>query len=108
MFKVTAVTKVVLKGKALDQILFRPRILGPHVYVLDLQVSLLRSREGLQVRNAFLECSGLLVGGDGGFHVANDPVHHVLLLHASQHICCLHLMSMVAISKIILGTIIPW
>ena len=108
MFKVTAVTKGFLEGKALGQILFRPRILGPHIYVLDLQVSLLRSREGLQVRNAFLECSGLLVRGDGGFHVANDPVHHVLLLHASQHICCLHLMSMVAISKIILGTVITW
>ena len=108
MFKVTAVTNVFLEGKALDRILLRSRILGPHVYVLDLQVSLLRSREGLQVRNAFLECSGLLVRGDGGFHVANDPVHHVLLLHTSQHICCLHLMSMVAISKVILGTVITW
>merc|ERR1719367_2558888 len=57
-----------------------------------LPVSLLSSREGLQVRNAFLECSGLLVWGDCGFHVANDPVNHVLLLHPSHHISRLHLV----------------
>ena len=91
MFKVTAVTKGFLEGKALGQILFRPRILGPHIYVLDLQISLLRSREGLQVRNAFLEGGSLLGGGDGGLHVADDPVDHVLLLHAPQHVGGLHL-----------------
>merc|ERR1711872_832799 len=54
--------------------------------------SLLRSGESLQVRNAFLECCCLLVRCDGGLHVANDPVHHVLLLHPPQHIRCLHLV----------------
>ena len=98
MFKVTARTKGFLKGKSLGRILFRPRVLGPHMYVLDLPLSLLRRREGLQVRNAFLECGGLLVGGDGGFHVADDPVHHVLLLHAPQHIRRLHLVAVAMIT----------
>ena len=108
MFKVTALTKGFLRGKVLGRILFRPRILGPHIYVLDLQCSLLRSGESLQVRNAFLQCCRLLVRGDGGLHVADDPVHHVLLLHASQHICCLHLQVAVAMIKVILGSSVTW
>merc|ERR1711962_1381268 len=55
-------------------------------------VSHLSSREGLQVRNAFLEGGSLLGGGDGGLNVADDPVNHVLLLHAPQHVGCLHLI----------------
>merc|ERR1711962_1261896 len=55
-------------------------------------VSHLSSRECLQVRNAFLEGSSLLGGGDGGLNVADDPVNHVLLLHAPQHVGGLHLV----------------
>ena len=92
MFKVTARTKGFLKGKALGRILFRPRILGPHIYVLDLPLSLLRSREGLQVRNAFLEGGSLLGGGDGGLHVSDDPINHVLLFNFFVNICSFHLV----------------
>ena len=70
----------------------RPRIQSPHKYVFDLPLSLLRSRKSLQVGNAFLEGGCLLVGGDGSLHVTDDPVNHVLLLHASQHIRGLHLI----------------
>merc|ERR1711962_1463031 len=55
-------------------------------------VSHLSSRESLQVRNAFLEGGSLLGGSDGGLHVADDPVDHVLLRHAPQHIGSLHLV----------------
>merc|ERR1711962_1151678 len=55
-------------------------------------VSHLSSRECLQVRNAFLEGGSLLGGGDGGLHVSDDPVDHVLLLHAPQHVSGLHLV----------------
>ena len=57
MFKVTAVTKVVLKGKALDQMLFRPRILGPHIYVLHLQVSLYAAERAFKSEMHFLSAA---------------------------------------------------
>jgi hypothetical protein len=46
----------------------------------------------LKVCNALLERVGLLLGRDRLPHVAHDPVHHVLLLHAAHHVCKLELV----------------
>ena len=48
--------------------------------------------QALQVRNALLQGCVFLGWGDGALHVANDPVHHVLLLHAPHNVGCLQLV----------------